>query len=388
MTRVSRLRTRTWSSKGQVTVNYGDGSSITLPGTQTVACTCSDWKGRPVAPSPFSSTQSAGSGMSISGSVSTTYGVEPRNSYAFSSYPVPATTPSGITTTPFPAPAGWTLDLAAGTNPNKQVVTPLTLLQDLYELPRMILSLLKLIGKPKSLMSAKEISNHYLCAQFGWFPLIEDIHKLLHLQSYILKKNAELHKLYESGSGLRRRLRFKDETQNGSATWSYALYGPANFVDVTYDCYCHRRTWATMRWKPTTTPGYHPSEEQYASYARRIAAGLTVSGLFDGVWDLLPWSWMIDWFTNVSKFARAYANTVPVAGSDMCFMSESIRSYTPKAVTYRGCSSPNVSASGSYTRSEKTRLVSSTISAGFNVPYLDTFRLSILGALFVQRAKR
>lgn len=48
-----------------------------------------------------------------------------------------------------------------------------------------------------------------------------------------------------------------------------------------------------------------------------------------------------------------------------------------------------LSANGQYSESIKTRLVGTgSILPGFNMPFLDMSRLSVLGSLFVQRLKR
>jgi hypothetical protein len=347
--------------------------------------TVDDYRGRPVVSSPFTSNQFAGS-IRVNGNVTSSYNVGIAVKTVFRDLPMSVNS-SGLTTSVLPAPSGWTLDLVAGTNPNKPVISPLMLLQDLVQLPKMIRDLGRLVTKPKRLMTPQETASYYLGAQFGWLPLFEDVRKLFDLQAHIEKKINELYKL-QSGRGLRRRLKMGDDTQNAKGIEVWPLYGPSNFVNFNYDVTVKRRRWATIKWKPSSLPSRRLNDAEISSRARRIVLGLTYAGMLQGAWELIPWTWVINWFTNVSKFAIANANTVPVVSSDMCFMSESKRIYIARPITSQGAKDSTLRATGAFTATTKTRIVSSVVTAGFNVPFLDTFRLSILGALFTQRLKR
>lgn len=384
MTRTSRTRRYPHPVVGYVDNYTNDVYKSTITRTTSHEDVMSDWHGRPVQSSPMTMNKTKGL-LIANGGIRSTY-ANSIASYDFRNWPVAANN-GGLTTTPFKAPSGWTLDLVAGTNPNRPVVTPLTVIQDLIDIPRQIRDLGRLITKPKSAMSTKEASNHYLGAQFGWVPLFEDLDKLLNLQSYIHKKNVELQSLYNKG-GLRRRLKFQEDHQNAESHEKYPLYGVNNHVYFPFDCSVKRRSWATIRWKPTTVPGVRPSDEALAKKARQIASGLTLRGTLQGAWDLIPWTWLLGWFTNVGKYAYAYANTVPVQHSDMCFMSEAIRTYTAKPHRTVGTSDDTLSYGGAITYTTKTRITSGSVTAGFNMPYLSMFRLSILGALFAQRTMR
>jgi hypothetical protein len=217
---------------------------------------------------------------------------------------------------------------------------------------------------------------------------VQDIRQLLDLQSYILRKDKELNDLY-SGRGLRRKLSFGDDCSEKSMLWSRASYGPNNYYRIPLSCMVTKRAWATIRWKPTSPPHYgHGADESQNQLARRIVLGLTPEGLVKGTWDVIPWTWLIGWFTNVGSFALANSNTVPASHSGACFMSEVKYLVAPQQTMTVGIKECTVRSTGFARYSLKTRVVSGSSTPGFNVPYLDTFRLSILGALTIQRFKR
>jgi len=281
-----------------------------------------------------------------------------------------------------PAPSGWLLDLVAGTNPSRPVIGIPIWAQNLKELPKMLKQLGDAILSPKSLVKPKGLAGSYLGVQFGWLPLIEDLKKLVDFQSYVLKRNKELADLY-SGKGLRRRLKFTDDTVNtpvsvNTATYANAIIKSTSSVDV------KRRTWGTIHWYPTTPPQYHPDDHKWNSLVNQIVLGATPEGLAKGLWDVIPWTWLVGWFTNLGKYTLAHSYTVPAQHSGGCLMREAIGTWTAGDSTV-SAGSGKVYQYGQLTRSLKTRAVSSVVTVGVNMPYFDMFRLSILGALFTQR---
>lgn len=291
-------------------------------------------------------------------------------------------------TTTLSAPSGWHLDLVAGTNPSRPVFTPPQILQDLIELPRLLRDTGRLIRKPGALMSPKEAANAYLAAKFGWWPLIEDAMKLIELQDRVLKRTKELNDLY-SGRGLRRRLKFGESNESKAGTFWVALSYPG-YVGAQYDVKVEKRSWGTIRWMPTTVPKYSPGDMRQSQLARQLIFGLTPEGMAKGAWDVIPWTWLLGWFTNIGKFTLAHSNTIPAAHSRACFMSMTTETRTPKGLTLDNAFNVNCKVLGETSTVIRTRAIAAPgiPLPGFNMPFLDMSRLSVLGALFVQRLKR
>jgi len=385
MARVIRSRTRPLTLSGSYsTYLYGKWASD-VPITVTKSSVIADSHGSPVVPSGLTSNQLYGPGLSLTGSTKTSNDVW---KYTFDKWPV-QTWASASDATPTPAPNGWMLDLVAGTNPSRPVFTPPTMAQDLIDLPKQVKQLGQLIRKPKSLMNAKELANHYLCAQFGWAPLIEDLQKLMQIQERTMKRCKELNDLYNSPTGIKRRLQFSSNNESRTGSYRFSLPGVDRYFDVPYDIIVRKKSWATINWKPTSPPPYSSGDDSQAAFARRLIFGLTVEGMAKGAWDVIPWTWLLGWFTNIGKYTLANSNTVPAQHGAGCFMSEVEYYVIPKGPSSpHGLKEHDVQVAGAFGNVIKTRTVSNGVAAGFNLPFMDGFKASILGALFAQRTMR
>lgn len=347
--------------------------------------TCNDWIGRPIKPSTFGCVNRKGDVLVINGTVdySAPWPIGYRKT--FNNFPMVMTT--GLNTDPLTAPSGWMLDLVAGTNPSRPVVTPPTLMQDLVELPSMLREAGRFLQNPAAYSSPRGLASVFLGVKFGWAPLIDDINHLLDLQSYVDKRTKELTKLY-SGKGLRRRLRFSDTTLNENRDHTVATLFSGTVV-LPIDVSVRKEVWGTITWRPTTLPPWHPDDVRNNMLARRLVLGMTSEGLAKGLWDVIPWTWLLGWFTNIGKYALAHSNTVPADHSDGCLMRQSITTYRPGTLRYSGnWVDKHLTYSGSQTFSQKNRTVASAVTPGVNMPFMDVSRLSVLGALFTQRFMR
>lgn len=385
MARTPRSRQRTSSITG--TITYRDNGVIWQgPTTATFneTSTCQDFIGRPITTSSLNSQQKVRT-LRLEGAASRSLISGHAYSVEFSNYPIQVPSLS-VSWASLNVPSGWHLTTVARSNPSRPVVTPLTLMQDVIELPKMLRDIGHNMTKPKRLLSAKELANQNLAAQFGWMPLIRDINQLLDLQSAIHKRKTELQRLY-SGKGLRRRITFDKVTRSGRELQSIA-YGGGGKVNYTFDTRVENEQWATIRWKPTTLPASHPSDAEMNQLARKVVLGFTPEGLASGAWDVVPWTWLVGWFTNAGDFMKRFSNTVPAAPSEACFMNQQKITCVPASVSVEQTQASTVRLVGVYSWITKTRVVSSVPTLGFNVPFVDTNRLSILSSLFVQRFVR
>jgi hypothetical protein len=273
-------------------------------------------------------------------------------------------------------------ELLARTNPSRPEIVPLTLLQDIYDLPRMLKDVGKLLKTPRKLLSAREGANQYLGAQFGWLPLVKDVHDLLDFQSHVQRRKAELDRLY-SGSGLRRHLHLGDHSHDEDSNVFLESNAGLSILSRQSLKYSSRQ-WGVVRWKPNVTPGHDPTDTDRIKLARRVASGMTSEATIKGLWDLIPWTWIVDWFTNVGDFALQYSNTVPANSQDACVMTYQESEFQFRTISmtsgYQG-------GDGSVSLITKERYTGAgTISA--HLPFIGVDRLKTLGALFIQRFSR
>lgn len=166
-----------------------------------------------------------------------------------------------------------------------------------------------------------------------------------------------------------------------------AAYG-TNTLVVPVTVGVAKEAWATIHWKPTTPPPFHPSDVELNRFCRKLVLGMTTEGLAKGTWDIIPWTWLVGWFTNIGKYALAYSNTVPASYSKACFMSKVTVTGIAGVPVATGLRTNTVRITGHSSFVRKTRTVSGALTPGFHMPFLDIWRLSVLSALAVQRVIR
>lgn len=288
-------------------------------------------------------------------------------------------------TTDMPSAAVDATKLLAKTNPSRVEVAPLSLIQDMIDLPKMLKDLNKLRKSPRSILTPKQLANQNLAFQFGWLPFVNDISKLLHFQKFVDQRSNELQRLYSKG-GLKRRMSLGSagaETQ-GVTTLESSI-GLTIFAK--YGKFTSSRRWGTVRWIPTGLPPWSPKDGKYIDEARHLVSGFTINGLNAGAWDLLPWSFIVDWFTNSGEFMQANLNTIPVTHGPCNIMTEST---TLIAFNRLGSGGDNLAITGgsglaSFHTKKRDVIVAGDFSA--SMPHIGAQKLSILASLFVQRFK-
>lgn len=286
-----------------------------------------------------------------------------------------------------PSAAGSIADLLARTSPSRPEYAPLTLLQDLVDVPKMLQEAGNFFKRGRGgkfrAPSLKENASAYLGVLFGWAPLVEDITKVLEVHEHIDKRVQELRRLY-SEKGLKRRIRL-GTWGNAAVSFPVMESYPVLFISTALSTQTRAERWGTVRWRPANTfAGYSPDNAEIIQRAKDAVGGITTEGTFQGAWEVLPWTWLSDWGTNVKNYVLSHSNTVPATPTSVNVMTRTttIRRPTVLSITDGYEWHPE-----SYTYTSKERYVGSA-ALDAHMPMLDMSRLSILEALFIQRLKR
>lgn len=173
---------------------------------------------------------------------------------------------------------------------------------------------------------AKAAAGEYLNAVFGWLPLVRD---MKNTAQSVLDGNTILDN-YRAASGtlVHREFAFPDvvETKQTDISVVHAAYSsgvslaefhsagtvPATQIDTT----------TTKRWFSGSFT-YHGNTGT-SSFAKMMGIGSEAEKLFgvaltpDLVWELAPWSWAIDWFTNAGNVI-SNVNSFALAGLVMSY---------------------------------------------------------------------
>jgi hypothetical protein len=172
----------------------------------------------------------------------------------------------------------------------------------------------KLLGhaewKPKTKAARKAAGDEYLNVQFGWLPLVSDVQGA----AYALANARRLIDSYERNSGkiVRRRYEFPVEKTESTVDLgvSYGhLFSGQNAPGILYDASKPRphlikhtksetRTWFSGAFTYHLPVGYS-SREWLESYYAQAQYLLGIKLDPSTVWNLAPWSWAVDWVSNM-----------------------------------------------------------------------------------------
>lgn len=181
-----------------------------------------------------------------------------------------------------------------------------------------------------------------------------------------------------STKGIRRRVQLGGDTltvTSSAYVWStqgILLQGP--YTDVRSVEY-----WGTCRWKAKSSQ-YVGKEPSFLDVFR-VMTGQKASHIPINIWKALPWSWAIDWFADISNIAIAQNNKLYYTPSSVCLMRKSTTTRTFPAIIQ----GDKMVFTPFQAKSEwKERFPQSTnVSFRLKLPFIDNFKLSILGSMSI-----
>lgn len=260
--------------------------------------------------------------------------------------------------------------LLARTNPSRPVVDLPVFVAELGDVPKLI----RLAGG--SIL--RKVAGANLTWRFGWAPLISDLNSMLDFSAIVDKRTQELKRLSEKG--LRRKLHLWSGTFDSQDTGE-SLQSLNGTVTGTIRRAVIQRIDGFVEWvmssdNPTTG-------KEMRQLARRAVLGLTIDPAT--AWELIPFSWLIDWSGNVGQFLMSRRNLVGATPRQKFLTELTVRN---SVVTTTSTSSGlRTNGDHHYGWTRKKRIIASaTLSA--QLPYLSKGQLSILGSLAVLRHRK
>jgi len=111
--------------------------------------------------------------------------------------------------------------------------------------------------------------------------------------------------------------------------------------------------------------------------------GLTVD--LSTVWQIMPWSWLVDWGGNLGTFLKANRNIIPAQLTQCCVMLHTLTEWDSPGLSGIKNSTPYSLEPIKIQRESKTRTsVSPSVTAQF--PFLSGNQVGILASLATTRA--
>lgn len=237
-------------------------------------------------------------------------------------------------------------------------------------------------------LRAKNAGSEYLNYQFGWLPLVSEIQTF----AGTVLRSDEISRQYQAESGklLHRQYTFPTEiTTNRDVETGIA---PVPHIKVGYFSSLGDLTRITTQkyesWFSGAFTYYLPPE---GTIARSAAVAHKLYGTRltpDVVWNLTPWSWAVDWFTNVGDVVSnisAFQNdglVMPYAYI-MSRTTHKVEYFLNGAITKYGSRPVNVWQS--FTTTVKQRRKATPYGFGLTLGGLSTRQWSIMAALGLTR---
>lgn len=233
--------------------------------------------------------------------------------------------------------------------------------------------------RPRTAVRDVAVAN--LAIQFGWLPFLSDLVKLTQFQTSMDRTKDKFAKL-SKGKGLRAGMRLDDQTKQSTGSRTIWSIGGLVITVPTFTTETLQQ-WGVARWKPQKSFTFPQSDLEFT----RRTLGLTPDSITLNVWESLPWSWLIDYFSNVGNVlgAQNHVVAVPISGSIMT-------RYTT-TVYHNNYSGGKHSASGGVAKGwTNSRVPLHAIDTGpaailGRIPVLSGSQLSVLGSLAVARAR-
>lgn len=322
------------------------------------------------------------------------------------SYSLPSYSGERTLLTPY-GTKGW-----ARARPGNQSANAFQFIYELHKLPtapllgsprdRILAGGLK--GLPGRLLSRaasfRGLGSEYLNIVFGWAPFVRDLQEMYTLMGEIDQKIAKLRR--NNGRNNKRERTLVDSltvtssqtTNNGPFAYLYptpvVIGGGSTTKTVT-------TTVSERIWFEGNFRYYVPNigTQQWEKRAKRYLFGGGITPV--NVWKVLPWSWLIDWFSNASDlFSNLSQNSVD---NEVATYAYVMRTYRIKTVTTVRTSwgarsgSPGTYPAGDATASlteeteTKSRVVATPYGFGLTPSELTPYRAAILAALGMSQGR-
>lgn len=160
----------------------------------------------------------------------------------------------------------------------------------------------------------RRLGDEYLNVAFGWIPFVRDLQQMYYLWHNLDKRLAQI--VRDNGRGIHRKATILDDvtTTNTAQTspipFDFCINGPSNWGSGSSFIRTVTKT-TDRRWYAAKYQYYIPDigSSQWTKKATRALFGANLTP--DLAWELLPWSWLIDWFGNVGDvISNASSNAV------------------------------------------------------------------------------
>jgi hypothetical protein len=218
--------------------------------------------------------------------------------------------------------------------------------------------------------------------------MVSDFMKLLDFKSSV-DKASKILSSFGNGPQVRKATVFSGSHQALPGTISVVQSSPseltmsARHISTTTSV----KVWGYVTWTPSI-PDFGKSvlgdPESARLLAKRIALGLTLDASV--AWELLPWSWLIDWFSNVGDYISSSRSLIPVRPNlpAICTTTRTVQLFCN---TNNAANIQHGKFQFTRTRITKQRVRASSVYPSADLPLLSGRQVGILLSLAALRSR-
>lgn len=282
----------------------------------------------------------------------------------------------------------------ARTNPSRPNVDVWNFLYELKDVPQMIFQVGNLMRKygtnpaknwPRNRPEiTRDFGNAYLAWTFGWEQMQRDLMGLLDFVGRVDQRAKELDRLM-TGALRRRATLISTEIPFNKANAFYC--GPLYQAQVRMNLSMvyTRKLWVRVQYAPTSQT-FKLLDNDRRELARSLVFGHRPD--ISTVWNAIPWTWLIDWFSTAGDFFAANRNHLGLVVSDIAIMRESaVKLVNYELVNPRPDSVFTENKNFFWHKRARVKYSGGPVITAY-VPYLDTRNWSILAALGAKYSPR
>jgi len=233
------------------------------------------------------------------------------------------------------------------------------------------------------LSNLKAIAAANLAWQFGWRPLIQDVYTMSGFAKAVEERREEINRLY-SGRGLKRKITLQD-TSAVSVVTNAALHSVLGLCQADVTTRSTTKIWTSVRFKPKDKSALPPTDGAIL----QTVLGLDPHGVISSAWEILPWSWFADWFSDLGEVMEISSNAMNAQGYCNVMRSQKTTVSCPGGVYVFSNGTKTISRYEARveTKNRKPGLPDLT-SLSVRLPILGSNQVSILGSIAMLRGKR
>lgn len=218
--------------------------------------------------------------------------------------------------------------------------------------------------------------NANLALQFGILPIVSDLVKLLSFQDQVDRRVMEIERLFKRG--LKRTVDIGTFSTSGKANpylqTQWILIRPEFDVKTVVSVRAH------CRWIPTVSASHLRTPTAMRELARKAVLGLTLD--LKTLWEVTPWSWLIDWSTEMGNFLAAQRNIIPAVLQGVYVMQHTRSEWSmPQDVAYPD----GTTMSKVHVVNETKSRQQSFVAPVAHLPFLSANQMGIIASLATRR---